>query len=134
MVRNALLNLIKTRIFLNGASCCMGFFMWYCISNSLTITHTFAIPIYFDNVDQTQTIQAPATTQITLSGSRALLNSCRSWAALHFDGAQFSAGKRILRATYRNFLLPSAVKVVDCMPVEVTVTFNSATSNVVQTD
>lgn len=114
--------LITTRIFLSGMSCIMGFFAWYCISRSQTIVRTIHVPIYFDNVTPDIQINAPETTPITIAGTRDSIKESCTLAALHFDSAQWSIGKRLLHATYQNFLLPSAVKLLNYMPIEVSIT------------
>lgn len=114
--------LITTRIFLNGMSCIMGFFAWYCISSSQTVVRTIHVPIYFDNVRADMHIDAPETTSITLAGTRNSIKTSSTMGAVHFDSAQYSTGKRLLHATYQNFLLPSAVKLLNCMPIEVSIT------------
>jgi len=100
----------------------MGFFIWYSISNSRTITRTITVPIYFDNTQADIRIDAPETTQISVSGTRSTLNASRDLGAIHFDSSKLSQGKKLLHATYKNFLLPSAVKVLNCMPIEVSIT------------
>lgn len=100
----------------------MGFFAWYCISSSLTLTRTITVPIFFDNCPADKRIDAPEVTQISLSGSRSTINASRSLGALHFDSSTFTSGKKLLYPSYKNFLLPSAVKVLNCMPIEVTIT------------
>ncbi len=100
----------------------MGFFMWYCVSNSRTITRTITVPIYFDNTQHDIQINAPETTQITVAGIRDTIQKTYSLGALHIDAQKLTNGKQLVHATYKNFLLPSAVKVLNCMPIEVEIT------------
>lgn len=114
--------LITTHTFLKIISCIMGFFMWYCVSSSRTIIRTIKLPVYFDNIKNDIKIQAPESIQLTLSGTRSLIRASYNTGALHFDSSELPPGKKLLHATYKNFLLPSTVKVLNCMPIEVSIT------------
>ncbi|MBY0109615.1 MAG: hypothetical protein K2X90_00720 [Candidatus Babeliaceae bacterium] len=122
MLLKITLQLITTHTFLKIISCMMGFFMWYCVSSSRTIIRTINLPVYFDNIKSNIKIQAPESMQLTLSGTRGLIKASYTTGALHFDSTELTLGKKLLHPTYKNFLLPSAVKVLNCMPIEVSIT------------
>jgi hypothetical protein len=103
-------------------SCFMGFFIWYSVSNSRTITRTISVPIYFTDSKADIQINAPESTQITIAGTRGDIQKTVQAGAIHFEGSQLSVGKKTVRPTYKNFLLPSAVKVLNYMPIEVSIT------------
>lgn len=99
----------------------MGFFVWYVVSESRTITASFQIPVYFDNAPE-NSIKASETTGITLQGTRKVIQYSKSHGALHFDGAKLKSGTHIAHIKKENLLLPSSAKVLNYIPIEVTLT------------
>ncbi len=122
MLLKLISRLITTRLFLNSASCIMGFFMWYTISEFRILTITHKIPVYFDNVSQEQQIDAPEEVDITLSGTARQLYKSQKIGALHFNAHKLSPGKQLIHISPENLLLPHTTKVVNYTPIEVTFT------------
>jgi hypothetical protein len=118
MLQRLTLPLITTRLFLNIASCVMGFFIWYVISQSYAITRTLTLPLYFDNLSPERTISAPETSEITLRGPRHLIQKSISSGAMHINVQQLPAGKHLVAPNRENLLLPSAVMVINYNPIE----------------
>jgi hypothetical protein len=100
----------------------MGFFIWHSVSSSRIITRIINVPIYFDNIKTDMHIHAPESSDITIAGVRKDIQKTYQHGAIHVDSTNLSAGKQLVHITYKNFLLPSAVKVLNYNPLEVTLT------------
>jgi YbbR domain-containing protein len=98
----------------------MGFFVWYSISSTRTVARTLTIPVYFDNMKEGMQIDSAEQTAITVAGTRDLIQKVSEIGSLHIDTTELSHGKQLIHASYKNFMLPTAIKVVNCMPIEVT--------------
>lgn|GEM_PF-5951558 len=120
MLQQLTLRLITTRLFLNFASCIMGFFAWYVISESRTITAEIPLAIYFDNLAPESRIEAPEHTDVTLQGTKNIIQKSRAIGALHFDAKTFLPGRHRILPGPENLLLPTAAKVLNYNPIEIT--------------
>ncbi len=119
MLLRLMSGLITTRPFLNIASGIMGFFLWYTISQAQVLTHTMALPVYFDNLSPEQSIQAPEKLEITLRANQATLRMCKYSGALHINAQTLPAGTHLFFPHKENFLLPNNAQIVTYQPIKI---------------
>lgn len=120
MFKKLTYHLITTRFFLNTASCVMGFFVWYCISESYTQQQHLKLPLFFYNSVATETINAPESVDVTVAGVRSALRAAHAHGAVHIDAKTLKDGEQLVHVSTENLLLPSGAKMLNYTPIVIT--------------
>ena len=99
----------------------IGYGLWYITSQSLTIQHTFTVPVAFYNTGN-KTIQAPDHVHVTLKGKRKTLRSVAHTLALHLDASKLPTKTTTIALTKEDLFLPDTVSLVHCTPTDSLIT------------
>jgi len=110
---------------LKMTACIIGYSIWVIASSSHTVTTWFTVPLYFYNVVEQCTINAPATVNIQLHGPRAALRQLKaSTTAVHINAAEFREGIQSISLSSTMIFLPPCVQMLESTPhtVEICIT------------
>lgn len=91
----------------------IGYGLWHITSQSLTIEHTFNVPVAFYNTEN-KIIKAPDHIHITLKGKRKTLRALAHHLTLHIDAKKLSPTTTTLAYTKEDLFLPDTVGLVHC--------------------
>lgn len=121
MIHN-LKNLLCNNAPIKIISCILGISIW-ALSSSLRVSQeTISVPVCFYAVQQGDTIQAPESISITLSGKRDDLQLLdKEKIALHIDAQQLHEGRQLLAIREEHLLLPEHIKIVHYNPLNLIV-------------
>ncbi len=102
-----------------------GFALWYVFSQSQIVSVTINAPLCFDTSNESRTINAPETIDITIASKRQLINNIDFNAlAVHFNVDRLSPGEHNLVLESKNLFLPDHVNLVHYEPSPLKITIN----------
>jgi len=104
---------------------CIGYGLWYILSQTNSATITVSVPLCFDNTQQTQTIEAPETVSVTLSGPRNELATLElDSLAIHLEISHLPLKKHTITLCSNNLHLPEQVNLIHYEPSPITLQIN----------
>ena len=108
---------LLSNLTLKTISLILGFCLWYFMSQSYYTEITLSVPLCFDNLPNTYSINAPEHLNVTIGGKRADLYTL-DLATLHAHINMHHArhGTHELSLTNRSLFLPPSIKLVHYTP------------------
>lgn len=112
----SLKSILTTKLTLKISAGLLGIFFWSLLHQSHTTTVTATVPLYVYNTQENQTIHAPESISVTLSGPCTLLRSLDyTTLAVHVDAQRIKPHASYYLEAH-DLLLPKGVNVVNYIP------------------
>lgn len=100
-----------------------GIATWFIISQHRNETRTYTIPLCFYNRTQEQSIKAPETIEVTLTGKRhELVNIDSKNLSAHINAQTLKAGASRIQLSKQHLYLPSTIALKNYAPAPILIT------------
>ena len=104
-----------------------GYWLWMLLGQSIPVTISRSIPLVFDAVTESQSIDAPETITVYLQGTRKTVYDLDHQSlALHIDARTLKDGKNSLPVTPDMLFLPYHIHMVHYKPLPIIITVTNA--------